>query len=177
VFLVHHPDLEEEFVAAKVIMNEDFDMNEWNTAGILSQDRSQISPFIVRNILAKQFDKMTVILMEYSNLGTLFDLIKTQKDIPIPMIRVIMRQILQGLSYIHSKGIIHRDIKGGNILMHSPTGSGRVILKIADFGEMKNAQNDPQKSLIMSQRGTNAYMAPDLFLANANNVTKADSKV
>ncbi|KAA6356498.1 MAG: hypothetical protein EZS28_047975 [Streblomastix strix] len=61
--------------------------------------------------------------------------------------------------------------------MHCPTGSGRVILKIADFGEMKNAQNDLQKSLLMSQRGTNAYMAPDLFLANANNVTKADSKV
>ncbi|KAA6364676.1 MAG: putative CAMK family protein kinase, partial [Streblomastix strix] len=158
-------------------MNEDFDMNEWDSAGILSQDRSQISPFIVRNILAKQFDKMTVILLEYSNLGTLVDLINTQKDLPIPMIRVILRQILQGLSYIHSKGIIHRDIKGGNILMHSPPGSGRVILKIADFGEMKNAQNDLQKSIYMSQRGTNAYMAPDLFLANANNVTKADSKV
>ncbi|KAA6400840.1 MAG: hypothetical protein EZS28_003636 [Streblomastix strix] len=177
VFLVHHPDLEEEFVAAKVIMNEDFDMNEWNATGILSQDRSQISPFIVQNILAKYFDKMTVILMEYSNLGTLFDLIKTMKNIPIPIIRVIMRQILQGLSYIHSKGIIHRDIKGNNILMHSPTGSGRVILKIADFGLMKNAQNDLQQSLIMSQRGTDAYMAPDLYLANANNVTKADSKV
>ncbi|KAA6385351.1 MAG: hypothetical protein EZS28_019122, partial [Streblomastix strix] len=108
---------------------------------------------------------------------TLFDLIKTQKDIPIPMIRVIMRQILQGLSYIHSKGIIHRDIKGGNILMHSPTGSGRVILKIADFGEIKNAQNNLQQSIFMSQRGTPAYMAPDLILANANNLTKADSKV
>ncbi|KAA6366289.1 MAG: hypothetical protein EZS28_038184, partial [Streblomastix strix] len=101
LFLVHHPNLEEEFVAAKVIMNEDFDINEWDSAGILSKDRSQISPFIVRNILAKQFDKMTVILLEYSNLGTLFDLIKTQKDLPIPMIRVIMIQILQGLSYIH----------------------------------------------------------------------------
>ncbi|KAA6354107.1 MAG: hypothetical protein EZS28_050366, partial [Streblomastix strix] len=126
VFLVHHPNLEQEFVAAKVIINKVFDMNEWNTVGILSKDPSQINPFIVRNIRGKQFDKMTVILMEYSNLGTLFDLIQTGIDLPIPLIRVIMRQILQGLNYIHSKGIIHRDIKGGNILMHSPTGSGRV---------------------------------------------------
>ncbi|KAA6383371.1 MAG: putative calcium/calmodulin-dependent protein kinase I delta short [Streblomastix strix] len=177
VFLVNHPNLEEEFVAAKVIMNEDFDMNEWDSAGILSQDRSQISPFIVRNILAKQFDKMTVILMEYSNLGTLFDLIKTQKNLPIPMIRVIMIQILQGLSYIHSKGIIHRDIKGGNILMHCPTGSGKVILKIADFGTVKKNENNLQKSIYMSQRGTNAYMAPDLLLVNANYLPKADAKV
>ncbi|KAA6340194.1 MAG: hypothetical protein EZS28_052551, partial [Streblomastix strix] len=33
------------------------------------------------------------------------------------------------------------DIKESNILMHIPTGSGRVILKIADFGNVKKVQN------------------------------------
>ncbi|KAA6387645.1 MAG: putative Mitogen-activated protein kinase kinase kinase NPK1 [Streblomastix strix] len=177
VFLVHHPDLEEEFVAAKVIMNEDFIENEWSAFGVPSEDPSQINPFIVRNIRGKQFDKMTVILMEYCNMGTLFDLIQAQKDIPIPIIRVIMRQILQGLSYIHSKGIIHRDIKGGNILMHSPTGSGRVILKIADFGTVKKNENILQQTIEMSQQGTPAYMAPDLFLVDAPSLAKADAQV
>ncbi|KAA6326219.1 MAG: hypothetical protein EZS28_053980, partial [Streblomastix strix] len=68
-----------EFVAAKVIMNKDFDINEWETAGALSVDPYQISPFIVRNILAKQFDQMTVILMEYCNIGTLFDFQEKQE--------------------------------------------------------------------------------------------------
>ncbi|KAA6359310.1 MAG: hypothetical protein EZS28_045163, partial [Streblomastix strix] len=134
-------------------MNEDFDMNEWDIAGALSMNPYQISPFIVRNILAKQFDKMTVILMQYCNIGTLFDLVKTGINLPIAMIRVIMKQILQGLSDIHSKRIIHRDIKGGNILMHCPPGSGKVICKISDFGTAKQKKQGIQNSMLMSKRG------------------------
>ncbi|KAA6391551.1 MAG: putative Serine/Threonine kinase domain protein [Streblomastix strix] len=145
VFLVHHPELEEEFVAAKVIMNEDFIENEWNTAGILSQDTTQISPFIVRNILARQFDKMTVILLEFANCQW--------KDCALFILRILFI-----------------DIKGGNIMMHSPTGSGKVILKIADFGEVKQIQNSSQNQMTLSARGTPPYMAPELYLNGKEDV-------
>ena len=44
-----------------------------------------------------------------------------------------MQQILQGLAYLHSKNIVHRDIKGGNILI---TKDG--VCKLADFGFARN---------------------------------------
>ncbi|KAA6377248.1 MAG: hypothetical protein EZS28_027226 [Streblomastix strix] len=48
-----------------------------------------------------------------------------------------MKQILEGMRAFHSSGFIHRDIKCDNVLLHSPPGSGRVYIKISDFGFAK----------------------------------------
>ena len=45
------------------------------------------------------------------------------------MIRKCTRGVLEGLIYLHDKGIIHRDIKGQNILVDN-----RGVCKLADFG-------------------------------------------
>ncbi|KAA6359409.1 MAG: hypothetical protein EZS28_045064 [Streblomastix strix] len=66
VFLVHQQQL--GFLAAKVMKNDFFDTTEWDIAGILSKDPPQTCPFIIRNIAAKQFDKSTIILMDYANM-------------------------------------------------------------------------------------------------------------
>ncbi|KAA6394234.1 MAG: hypothetical protein EZS28_010240 [Streblomastix strix] len=90
------------------------------------------------------------------------------------MIRVIMRQILEGLCFIHSKNIIHRNIKGDNIMMHSVPVSGKVILKIADFGEVKQISKSSQKQMTVSTRGTPPFMAPELYLGIGKEDTKVD---
>ncbi|KAA6394129.1 MAG: putative Serine/threonine-protein kinase STK11 [Streblomastix strix] len=171
---IYHREL--GVVAAKVMKNELFDVNEWDVAGILNSDPHNMCPFIVRNILAKKFDKMTVILMEFANLGNLKNIIDTNVYIPIPLVRVIMKQLLQGLSYIHSKGIVHRDIKGANILIHNPLNSGRIIMKITDFGVVK-ILTEAQRSALMSVAGTSAFMSPELLLGNDNELKTADAKV
>ncbi|KAA6391303.1 MAG: putative serine/threonine-protein kinase, partial [Streblomastix strix] len=94
------------------------------------------------------------------------DLIKTKVGIPVPTLRVIIRQILEGLSFIHSKGLVHRDIKAANILLHSPIGSGRVIAKIADFGEVKVKTQFEQSTMRMTIRGTRPYMPPEIILGD-----------
>ncbi|KAA6364344.1 MAG: hypothetical protein EZS28_040129, partial [Streblomastix strix] len=86
-----------------------------------------------------------------------------------------MKQLLQGLTIMHEKGIIHRDIKGQNILLHSPPGSGRVILKIADYGLVKKQEHALQ-SVQMTIAGTTPFQAPEMLMANARDV-KADSTV
>jgi serine/threonine protein kinase len=53
-------------------------------------------------------------------------------EIPLSMIKSILRQILSGLSYIHLEGILHRDLKPQNILLRSIEND--IEVKLGDFG-------------------------------------------
>ncbi|KAA6378204.1 MAG: putative CAMK/CAMKL/AMPK protein kinase, partial [Streblomastix strix] len=169
VFLVYN----EQYgaIAAKVMKEEDFNLGEWQTRG-------KQNLFVLEYHSANLYGENAIILMQYANLGSLENNIEQQKDIPIPIIRVIMKQLFEGLCMMHEKGLIHRDIKGQNILLHSPTGSGRVIIKIADFGLVKS-QKEPQKSTVMSVAGTFPYMASELILGSGeqDGQVKADEKI
>ncbi|KAJ7384468.1 Mitogen-activated protein kinase kinase kinase 2 [Desmophyllum pertusum] len=68
------------------------------------------------------------------------------------------RQILEGVSFLHSEDIIHRDIKGSNVLLD---GDGNV--KLADFGLSKIIQKIGSKTKLMSYRGTPYWMAPEII--------------
>ncbi|KAA6368476.1 MAG: hypothetical protein EZS28_035997, partial [Streblomastix strix] len=99
--------------------------------------------------------------MQYANMGTL-NIIAKQRQIPLPsyVLRALMKQILCGIHTFHDSGLIHRDIKCDNILLHSPHGSGFVHAKISDFGFAK------YEDLINEQTytaGTIPYMAPEMF--------------
>ncbi|KAA6362288.1 MAG: hypothetical protein EZS28_042185, partial [Streblomastix strix] len=104
-----------------------------------------------------------VIILEYANMKNLQNLIQTNKDLPPSIIRVIMKQLLEGLRLIHEKGLIHRDIKGENILLHSPPNSGKVIVKIADFGLVKQQKREEQ-SITKSVAGTKTHMPPEMLI-------------
>ncbi|KAA6393920.1 MAG: putative protein kinase [Streblomastix strix] len=99
--------------------------------------------------------------MEYSNLKTL-DIIAKQPHIHLPTytLRALMKQILEGMKAFHSTGLIHRDIKCDNILLHSPPGSGRVHAKISDFGFAKKEDRSIGLTYLA---GTLPYMASELF--------------
>lgn len=57
-----------------------------------------------------------------------------KEKIPLTHIKTILKQILQGLAYIHMEGIIHRDLKPQNILISSDKDFNKIEVKLADFG-------------------------------------------
>ncbi|KAA6389333.1 MAG: putative AGC family protein kinase [Streblomastix strix] len=175
VFLVFKEDV--GIVAAKVMREEDFDSTEWKAGLALSREGQ--NPFVLKYHSTTMDGNNAVIVMEYANCGNLQNLIDKKIDIPIPIIRVIMKQLLEGLRLMHEKGLIHRDIKGENVMLHSPQGSGRVVVKITDFGLAK-VQKVPQQSTLMTIAGTLTFMSPELVMGKEDEEdeeVKADAKV
>ena len=95
------------------------------------------------------------IVMEYVDGTDLKTYIKDHYPIPNDTIIDIMSQILSGIEYAHSRGIIHRDIKPQNILMDS---NGQV--KITDFG-IALAVSQHSITQTNSLLGTVHYMSPE----------------
>jgi len=98
------------------------------------------------------------LVMEYLQGGELFDRIKQVRRFKEQDASEAVWQILLALNYIHSHGIVHRDIKMENFLYDQP---GSNQLKLIDFGfsKMCNPGTEMQSSL-----GTVAYVAPEVLL-------------
>lgn len=98
--------------------------------------------------------------MEYCPYGSLYETLRSFRErhcVTKPTeVLSWAKQISNGVNYLHSNGIIHRDLKSPNILF----GDGHV-LKISDFGTSKQISN--QKSQPMSFNGTSAWMAPEVI--------------
>lgn len=69
------------------------------------------------------------LFLEYAQGGELFDRIEPDVGMAAPLARRYWRQLLQGLRYLHSRGVAHRDIKPENLLLDC-----NDELKISDFG-------------------------------------------
>ncbi len=96
------------------------------------------------------------IVMELVEGGSLKGRIDKHERFTVPDIVRIMGEVCAGLQYSHQRGVVHRDIKPGNIMM---TTDGQV--KIADFGiaRLENSSMTQVGTLI----GTPSYMAPEQF--------------
>lgn len=101
------------------------------------------------------------LVMEYVDGHSLADLLHDQ---PIPSLELaysIIIQTLRGLAYAHSKGVVHRDLKPGNILI-SRTG----WVKITDFG-LALIEGSPQITHPGTVVGTPAYLSPEAIRGGA----------
>lgn len=102
------------------------------------------------------------IILEFMENGALSSIIKQNKFGPFPeaLVAVYTQQVLQGLAYLHDQGVVHRDIKGANILT---TKDG--LVKLADFGvaaKLGELEADNRAGREASPVGTPYWMAPEV---------------
>ncbi|KAL0085468.1 kinase-like domain-containing protein [Phycomyces blakesleeanus] len=105
--------------------------------------------------------------LEYVPGGSISACLRNNGKFDEPLVRNFTRQILEALEYLHSKDILHRDIKGANILIDN-----NGVCKIADFGLSKTvakyeAYNENAQNSYM--RGTLNWMAPEMIKSGVYN--------
>lgn len=114
--------------------------------------------------IVKYFDSFVVddsilwLVMEFMGRGCLADLLVEFERCPMSpsLIAYVTRETLQALSYVHSKGRIHRDVKSDNFLINA-----QGELKLSDFGHA--AQLTQKKAKRHTVVGTPYWMAPELI--------------
>lgn len=99
------------------------------------------------------------IYMEFVAGGSISSLIRKFGPLQERQASNFTRQILQGLEYLHSKGIVHRDLKGDNLLVE-PHGT----LKLADFGTARDIHSTT--ACAHAVVGTANFIAPELVSEN-----------
>ncbi|MBR0197720.1 MAG: serine/threonine protein kinase [Kiritimatiellae bacterium] len=99
--------------------------------------------------------------MEYMPRGSLKDLIERKEKLDISEVVSISSDIASALAAIESRGLVHRDIKPGNILIAS---DGHA--KLSDFGISRSKEFSPDANVTQAEDilGTPAYMAPEQML-------------
>ncbi|HWN71502.1 MAG TPA: serine/threonine-protein kinase [Haliangium sp.] len=100
------------------------------------------------------------IVMEHVQGVDLYDLLERCRKLPYDVAAVIALQVARALDYIHYRGILHRDIKPGNIMISRQGG-----VKVMDFGIIQDRRFDD-----LTQTGTGvgtpAYMSPEQILGD-----------
>jgi non-specific serine/threonine protein kinase len=100
------------------------------------------------------------LIMEYLPSRSLAMALNITESLPPDEVIQIGAQVADALAAAHAAGIVHRDIKPGNILI-ADRGSGMGMVKISDFG-ISRAKNDTHEENSSVITGTPAYFAPEV---------------
>ncbi|KAL3221190.1 hypothetical protein MRX96_029530 [Rhipicephalus microplus] len=96
------------------------------------------------------------IILEYCSRKSLVHLLKQRGgQLPETEVALLMRQLAEGVRYTHSQGVVHRDLKLGNMLLDE-----NMELKIADFGLAARVADEPPRQAVC---GTPNYLAPEVL--------------
>ncbi|XP_026365817.2 mitogen-activated protein kinase kinase kinase 19 isoform X2 [Ursus arctos] len=107
-------------------------------------------------------ENIVSIFMEFVPGGSISSIINRFGPLPEMVFCKYTRQILQGVAYLHENCVVHRDIKGNNVML-MPTG----IIKLIDFGCAKRLAwaglNGTHSDMLKSMHGTPYWMAPEVI--------------
>ena len=159
VYRAHDPsigrDVAIKFLHASLCEDEDCRMRflrEARAAGGLSH------PNIVVVHDVGEIERRPYMAMELIDGSPLSDKLEKTRSLPVREVVIIGLQLARALEYAHARGIVHRDIKPGNIMILA---DGQTI-KVADFGiaHMDDGTTE-QRTMVGAVMGTPQYMSPE----------------
>lgn len=120
-------------------------------------------PNIVQYLGFEETPTHLSIFLEYVPGGSIGGCLKKHGKFDENVTKSFTWQILNGLEYLHSKGILHRDLKADNILVEA-TG----VCKISDFGISKRTDDVNANGQFTAMQGTVFWMAPEMINSKEN---------
>ncbi|NWU31525.1 TBK1 kinase, partial [Dyaphorophyia castanea] len=103
-----------------------------------------------------------VLVMEYCPCGSLYTVLEEPSNafgLPESEFLIVLRDVVAGMNHLRENGIVHRDIKPGNI-MRVIGEDGQSVYKLTDFGAARELEDDEQ---FVSLYGTEEYLHPDMY--------------
>ncbi|KAA6404394.1 MAG: putative Cytokinesis protein sepH [Streblomastix strix] len=116
-------------------------------------------PNIVKYIETVRTADTLNIVTEFVENGSLQSLVKKFGKLMESLVHMIIMNTLNGLIYLHNQGVIHRDIKGANILVAGNFGQ----VKLADFGVSMKSSDQNKEGAEENVAGTPYWMAPEII--------------
>nr|AVQ54901.1 testis-specific serine/threonine-protein kinase 3 [Bactrocera dorsalis] len=100
------------------------------------------------------------LIMQLAENGTLLDYVREKKFLEEPHSRNLFQQLISAVEYIHSKNVVHRDIKCENLLLDET-----YTLKLIDFGFARKDTRTSDQQVILSKTfcGSYAYASPEIL--------------
>ncbi|KAJ7182129.1 kinase-like domain-containing protein [Mycena filopes] len=129
-------------------------------------------PNVVQYLGATKWNPNTLfndIFLEYAGGATIEKILACNGRFPESWCKGVMRQVLKGLCHLHSLEIVHRDIKGDNIII---TAFG--VVKLSDLGISKFVEDIPALGAPSTDTGTDGYVAPEILQRNGGYTPLAD---
>eukprot|EP00076_Gallus_gallus_P049546 XP_428036.4 inhibitor of nuclear factor kappa-B kinase subunit epsilon isoform X2 [Gallus gallus] len=106
--------------------------------------------------------KQKVLVMEYCSSGSLLSILEDPANafgLAEPEFLVVLQCVVAGMNHLRENGVVHRDIKPGNI-MRLVGEDGQSIYKLTDFGAARELEDDEK---FVSVYGTEEYLHPDMY--------------
>ncbi|SNX83227.1 related to BCK1 ser/thr protein kinase of the MEKK family [Melanopsichium pennsylvanicum] len=140
------------------------DREDSRQKGVVAALKSEIEtlkdldhPHIVSYLGFEETTSFLSIFLEYVPGGSVGSCLRKHGKFEEHTIKSFLHQILEGLAYLHSKGILHRDLKADNILVDF-----EGICKISDFGTVRRSDDIYGNVENMSLQGSIFWMAPEV---------------
>ena len=161
-----------QLIAVKIIDKKRLNSLNNNSQSSISKVENEIEILsklnhknIVKYYGSNQSNNHLKIFFEYCEGGSIAKMLINYKSFSEDIIRKYTKEMLKGLEYLHAHNIIHRDIKGANILIDR-----YGTCKLSDFGGAKIIREEMELSKNYSMKGTPNWMAPEII--RNNNVSR-----
>jgi mitogen-activated protein kinase kinase kinase len=153
-----------EMIAVKQVQLPSIPQKNSRVSDVIEALRSEVDTLkdldhlnIVQYLGFEETERVYNLFLEYVAGGSVASCLRLHGRFDEPLIKFLTSQILGGLAYLHSRGILHRDMKADNLLLDLDG-----VCKISDFGISKKSNDIYANDAGMSMQGTIFWMAPEV---------------